>query len=123
MLEKILAVSESEAKKARLKYAVTSLLNVSAREALEKFGIKILSQRAEKFKEASKKVQKIQTKNECYMILEQKAYLSRTGVDEKQFIDRESDSSTDSDCDESDILESSNEIGDDEEVINQEKFK
>ena len=31
------------------------------------------------------------------MILGKKAYLSRTGVDEKQFIDRESDSSTDSD--------------------------
>ena len=57
------------------------------------------------------------------MILEQKVYLSRTGVDEKQFIDRESDSSTDSDCDESDISESSNETGDDEEVINQEKIQ
>ena len=96
---------------------------LSAREALEKFGIKGLSQRAEKFKEASKKVKKIQTKNECYMILEQKAYLSRIGVDEKHFIDRESDSSSDSDCDESDISESSNEIGDDEEVINQEKIQ
>ena len=57
------------------------------------------------------------------MVSERKAYLSRIGVDERQFIDRESDSSTDSDCDESDILESSNEIGDNEEVINQEKFK
>ena len=65
---------------------MTSLLNVSAREALEKFGIKRLSQHAEEFKEASKKVQKLQTKNECYMILEQNAYLSRIGVDEKQFI-------------------------------------
>ena len=58
LLEEILAVSENEAEKARLKYAVTSLLNVSAREVLEKFGIKRLSQRAEKFKEASKKVKK-----------------------------------------------------------------
>ena len=75
LLEEILAVSECEAEKARLKYAVTSLLNFSAREAMEKFGMKRLSQRAEEFKEASKKIKKIQTKNECYMTLEQKGVL------------------------------------------------
>ena len=93
ILEDVLNVSQDDAERERIKYTVTGMLNISKRQASKQSGIVRLSERAQKFHAASEKVRDIETKNNHCMILEQKAYISRIGADEREFYnDNEADS-------------------------------
>ena len=88
------------------------MLNISKRQASKQFGIARLSERAQKFHAASEKVRDIQTKNNHCMILEQKAYLSRIGADERELfnVDEADSKASDSDTHENDDYESEDDL-------------
>ena len=112
ILEDVLNVSQDDAEREKIKYPVTGMLNISKRQASKQFGIARLSERAKKFHAASENVRDIQTKNNHCMILEQKAYLSRIGADDREpFNVDEADSiSSDSDTHENDDYESEDDL-------------